>query len=233
MLCFFAHPDDETLAAGGTISRFIREGHEVFLALPFTGVYARGNNRYRSTLNAEYASLQRQVDQVTDHYGIAASHVWLDEFPDNQADERTLLDLIQWIEPIITEVKPDWVYTHHRFCTNIDHQYCHQAAVVACRPAPDFHPALYSAEVPSSTGYLRPTGFEPNMYVGIEKQDLEAKVRAMEMYAGECREDPHPRSRQVLEALAKVRGSESGFMFAEAFMATREYACDMETGTDV
>ncbi|MFH1421626.1 MAG: hypothetical protein ABIH42_02790 [Planctomycetota bacterium] len=40
----------------------------------------------------------------------------------------------------------------------------------------------------------------------------------METYKGESRPDPHPRSREVLKALAKVRGSESGFYYAESFM---------------
>ena len=40
----------------------------------------------------------------------------------------------------------------------------------------------------------------------------------MESFKGEARPDPHPRSPQVLKSLAKVRGSEGGFFFAEAFM---------------
>jgi hypothetical protein len=34
----------------------------------------------------------------------------------------------------------------------------------------------------------------------------------------EERPDPHPCSREVLKTLAKVRGSESGFYYAESFM---------------
>ena len=41
----------------------------------------------------------------------------------------------------------------------------------------------------------------------------------MESYKDEARPDPHPRSPEVLKALAKVRGAESGNFFAEAFMA--------------
>ncbi len=40
----------------------------------------------------------------------------------------------------------------------------------------------------------------------------------METYKGEARPDPHPRSREVLKVLVKVRGSEAGFLFSEVFM---------------
>ena len=45
----------------------------------------------------------------------------------------------------------------------------------------------------------------------------------METYKGEARPDPHPRSRAVLRTLAKVRCSEVGFLFAEAFMIQRTF----------
>jgi hypothetical protein len=43
-------------------------------------------------------------------------------------------------------------------------------------------------------------------------------------FSGEARPDPHPRSPEVLKSLAKVRGSESGFLWAEAFMLLRGFA---------
>jgi len=59
--------------------------------------------------------------------------------------------------------------------------------------------------------------------VEVTEPDLEKKLLAMESYRSETRSDPHPRSREVLKALAKVRGSEAGFLFAEAFMVHREF----------
>ena len=62
--------------------------------------------------------------------------IFLGEFSDNEMDKHSLLDLIHWIENIIDNIKPDLIITHHRYCTNIDHQYCHNAAIVATRPNP-------------------------------------------------------------------------------------------------
>ena len=63
-----------------------------------------------------------------------------------------------------------------------------------------------------------------HLFVGVEERDVEAKIRAMQTYRGEARPDPHPRSPEVLRALAKVRGSEGGFYFAEAFMIQKMFA---------
>jgi hypothetical protein len=78
--------------------------------------------------------------------------------------------------------------------------------------------------VPSSTGYLKPVEWEPNLYVEVSENDLESKIKAMETYKGEARPDPHPRSKEVLRAWAKLRGSESGFYFAESFMISKIFA---------
>ncbi len=220
VLTFFAHPDDETLAAGATLKKLSSEGTEIFVAIPNTGISAR-----RSVENTAKAMIKQQLRKDTvvalHKLGVSEKNVFLGEFSDNQIDKHTLLELIHWIEPIIEEIRPDLIFTHHRYCTNIDHQYCHEAIVVATRPGVGSHIPVLCGEIPSSTGYLKPVQWEPNCYVEVSKQDVSAKIDAMMSYAGESRPDPHPRSPEVLEALAKVRGSESGFFFAEAFMINK------------
>ena len=43
ILTFFAHPDDETLAAGATINKLSNNGCRIHVAIPATGVNARKN----------------------------------------------------------------------------------------------------------------------------------------------------------------------------------------------
>jgi LmbE family N-acetylglucosaminyl deacetylase len=64
---------------------------------------------------------------------------YLGNFPDNEMDKHSLWETIHRLEAIIKTVNPDLILTHHRYCTNIDHQYCHEAAVVATRPAINNH----------------------------------------------------------------------------------------------
>jgi LmbE family N-acetylglucosaminyl deacetylase len=167
--------------------------------------------------------LRQDTEKALAILGIPSENIYLGDFPDNQMDKHTLLEVIHWLENIISNVKPDLILTHHRYCTNIDHQYCHDAVVVATRPGLNDHLTVLCGEVPSSTGYLKPVQWEPNLYIDISKDNLESKIIAMETFKGEARPDPHPRSREVLSALAKVRGSESGFYFAESFMISKTF----------
>jgi LmbE family N-acetylglucosaminyl deacetylase len=223
VLAFFAHPDDETLAAGATISKMTRMGNEVHTAIPATGVYSRRNTLHKEALDAEFEQLQADCQSAMGILGIPPSRITLGDFPDNELDKHSRLELVHWLEEIVERVKPDLIMTHHRFCTNIDHRYCHEAAVIASRPGIDRHISLWCGEVTSSTGYLRPAQWEPNLYIKVSEEDIAKKIQAMQSYRGEARQDPHPRSSEVLRALAKVRGSEAGFMWAEAFMAQRMF----------
>ncbi|MFI5010477.1 MAG: PIG-L deacetylase family protein [Solirubrobacterales bacterium] len=222
-LCFFAHPDDETLGAGATMHRLGRLGSEVHVAIPATGIHARRNVESETLREERMGTLREDCSAALAMLAIDPTRIHLGEFADNELDRYTRLELIHWLEALIDTVRPDVILTHHRYCTNIDHQYCHEAAIVATRPSVSSHVSLLAGEVPSSTGYLRPARWEPNLYVEISEEDLEGKISAMEAYKGEARPDPHPRSPEVLRALAKVRGSESGYSLAEAFMVQRAF----------
>ncbi len=219
VLVFFAHPDDEALAAGGFMAKLSRMGATIHVAIPATGIHSRRNvQKDPQDREAALDELQNDCQQALALLGVAGQNIHTGHFPDNEMDSHSLLEAIHWLEALTDKIKPDLILTHHRYCTNIDHQYCHNAAVVATRPWLDRHVTVLCGEVPSSTGYLRPAQWEPNCYIEISAEDLEAKINAMLAYRSEARPDPHPRSPEVLRALAKVRGSESGFYFAEAFM---------------
>ena len=224
VLTFFAHPDDETLAAGATLAKWSRLGLDIHVAIPATGIHARRNVQEREEREQALDDLRANCRAALSVLGVPRENIYLGDFSDNELDRHTRLELIHWLEEILGTVKPDLVLTHHRYCTNVDHRYCHEAVVVATRPTVERHIAVLCGEVPSSTGYLRPVRWEPNLYVEVTAEDVEAKVRAMKTYVGEARPDPHPRSPEVLRAVAKVRGSESGYMFAEAFVVQKWFA---------
>ena len=71
--------------------------------------------------------------------------------------------------------------------------------------------------------YNRAAKIVAEMIKDITEEQVNCKVKAIEAYKSEARPDPHPRSKEVLKALAKVRGSESGFYLAEAFMLQRSF----------
>ena len=64
--------------------------------------------------------------------------------------------------------------------------------------------------------------FRPNLYINIS-DTLEMKFNAISIYDFEMQPHPFPRNKELIESLAKLRGSESGFNAAEAFMLLKEY----------
>lgn len=66
--------------------------------------------------------------------------------------------------------------------------------------------------------------FNPNCFVEVGKEGVDAKVKALSMYRGVMRPYPHPRSVEYIAGLAAVRGSQWGVNYAEAFeVVLREY----------
>jgi hypothetical protein len=57
--------------------------------------------------------------------------------------------------------------------------------------------------------------------VKISREDLHAKISAMEAYEFERRPYPHPRSPEALEIRAKMWGVANGINLAEAFQLIR------------
>ena len=222
VLCFFAHPDDETLAAGGTIARFAPDVEFAF-AVPATGIAARVPICSAPTLKTA-SETQRQINMLKQNceraisiLGVAESALLrFGKFPDNQLDDIPLLDLIHWLERIVVRLHPRTILTHAPQCLNVDHRYCYEAVMVATRQS---NIAVLCGEVPGSTGVL--AAWRPNLYVKLAQEHINRKIAAMESYESERRESPHPRSPGMLEALARVRGSECGAEFAEAFVVQR------------
>jgi len=223
ILTILAHPDDEVLGAGGTLFKANTLGSEIHVVIPATGIHSRRNKRSKTCRDNALKKLRDDCRKAIGILGVNSNHIYLGEFADNEMDTSSLLSVVHFLERHIEKIKPDVIMTHHFNRTNIDHKMCYEAAIVATRPHVSRHITVLSCEIPSSTGYLKPTMWEPNIYVEITEEALNAKIKAMEAYSGEARPDPHPRSSEVLRALAKVRGSEAGFLYAESFMMVKGF----------
>ena len=131
----------------------------------------------------------------------------------------------EFIEKAILESGAEVVITHHPSDTNNDHLHTSmacQAAVRLFQRRADI-PALrelWFMEVLSSTEWSVNSSmnrFQPNVFVEIGKEGVEAKIRALAQYRGVMRPYPHPRSEEALLGLAAYRGAQAGCNYAEAF----------------
>lgn len=223
ILILAAHPDDEVLGCGGTIAKLADQGAIVHVAFLADGVFSRAGDMVAQ--REELGVRRTAAHKACDILGVKS--VSFGDFPDNRMDTVALLDIIKALEELIVAHQPEVVFTHHAGDVNIDHRRIHEAVVTACRPQCG-HPVktLLCFEVPSSTEWQLPGSapvFAPNWFVDISGT-LDRKLAALDVYAAELRDWPHPRSRQAVEHLAHWRGATVGADAAEAFMLGRQLA---------
>ncbi len=217
ILIVAAHADDEVLGCGGTIARHVNEDDTVNVIYMADGVTSRCLEK-EDTLES-----RRSAAQKANHILGVNQSFYLD-FPDNKMDSIPLLEIVNQLEALILELNPEVVYTHHYGDLNIDHRITHNAILTACRPQPNLSvKSIYSFEVMSSTEWNSPeqTPFHPNHFVDISPY-IELKIEALMAYQEEMNEEPHSRSIEHLQSLAKHRGHSMGLNSAEAFMVIRQ-----------
>ncbi len=220
LLTVAAHPDDETLGAGGTMAWHAAQGDTVWVCILADGASSRHGHVSQQADCARRACDLLGVDRLA-----------LVGLPDQRLDTLSLLDVITPIEEVIAELRPDVVLTHFMGDVNEDHRLVARATTVAARAVPGTPVSRVCAyEVPSSTDWAPPipgSVFAPNLYVDIAAT-LETKLTAMKAYAdtyvSEVRPFPHPRSLEALTAYAHRHGAASGLLAAEPFMLLRESA---------
>ncbi len=216
ILVIAAHPDDEVLGCGGTIAKYVDQGDEVHIIFTADGVSSRGNNNSHE----DRCDMARSAAKL-----LGAQEPIFLPFPDNMLDSIPLLNIVQAMEPIIAEIKPEIIYTHHEGDLNVDHSLTSKAVITACRPLPGSTvKSIYGFEVLSSTEWSAPRGssaFIANFFVDI-KESFERKIAALNIYDVEMRDFPHARSYECVEAQAVLRGGQNGLIKAEAFSVIRE-----------
>lgn len=216
VLVVAAHTDDEALGCGGTIAKHVAQGDAVYAVFLADGVTSRPGSTLEE-LEARNAAAARA------HSILGIKQSFMLGFPDNRMDSVPLLDIVQKLESVLNDVKPQVIYTHHHGDLNIDHRITHLAVMTACRPVPSASvKEIYTFEVLSATEWNTPGSapFIPNVFVDISGY-LDTKMQAIDAYALEMREAPHSRSIVHVIKLAEHRGNSVGITAAESFSLIR------------
>ena len=217
VLVVAAHPDDETLGAGGAMAQHAQAGDRVTVLILTDGVTAR------------HDVTEPQKEAARKACAVLGADVRFAGLPDQRLDSLPLLEVIDPIMATVRELRPNVVYTHHKGDVNQDHRVAYEASLVAVRPFGD-NPVerVLSYEVPSSTEWAPPDpewAFHPNVFVDIERS-LEKKLEAFAHYSAthqsEVKAFPHPRSTEALRLHNRHRGISVGMQACEAFVLIRQ-----------
>lgn len=212
-----AHPDDEVLGAGAFIYDAVHKGDKVAVLVLNTC----DTTRYFDDFN------QIQDDLMKSHKILGVTHTFTSSYKDSNFHNEDHRKMVQVIENAIREFQPDYVFTQHPGDINTDHYWTAASCMEAFRlwqrgNSEIINPikGLYLMEVQSSTDWaLNPSieKFDPNTYVKVSREGVEAKIEALAVYENVIRKAPHPRSVDALLSLPILRGSQAGVPLAEAF----------------
>lgn len=215
-LIVVAHPDDEVLGAGASIRKWSQNDDKVDICIMCTEAKARA-------FRPEDKELDDDLNASSDFLGINKKYEAT--FPNIEMNTVPHLKLVQFIEKAILDSEPDVIITHHPSDTNNDHLMTSMACQEAIRlfqRRPEVKPIqeFWYMEVVSATDWSLNSSFgkfEPNTFVEVGKEGVDAKIKAMHMYRGVMRPYPHPRSDEGILGCAIYRGGQAGVMYAEAF----------------
>ena len=207
-----AHPDDETLGAGGTLLRHKENGDKIYWIIVTNIFENQGFSKER------IFSRQQEIEEVCHKFGF--EKIFKMDYPTMTLSSSSLLSLVPKISKIFSEVEPEIIYTLNRSDAHSDHRVLFDA-VAACTKSfrYPYIKQVLMYECISETEFapiLAEKAFLPNFFVDIT-DFLDAKLDIMKIFESELGEHPFPRSLDNIKALAHFRGASVGVKYAEAF----------------
>ena len=136
-----------------------------------------------------------------------------------------IADLTKKISNVLNKIQPTIIYVPFPGDAHTDHEIVFKTSLACCKW---FRfsgiKCIKAYETLSETNFnVNPLSqnFKPNLYINISQQ-MEKKLEGISIYKSEIGNHPFPRSNDSIKALAKMRGSESGFIFAESFLVIKQ-----------
>ena len=218
VLAVGAHPDDLEMLCGGTLARYVREGHQVTMchaALGDRGSFEHTSEEIARIRLAEASEAATVIGAEHRTLGISDGEV-------NAADpvQRNLvLDLIRTTRPqvILTHWPHDYMADHNEL-SKLMLDASHIATLPLKKtghPAHDLVPAVYYIDT------LAGVGFTPTEYVDISA-DVDTKLAALRCHASQLdwlRDHDGVDVVEQTRVCSRYRGFQSGVSHAEGFTA--------------
>ena len=188
-----AHPDDIEYGCYGTMMKHKREGDKLIFIILSSG--------------EKSGSMEARKKEAIDSAKRVGAKLYIFNYPDTNIPQTH--DVIEKLEKIINEFRPQRIYTHSIKDTHQDHRTVAYATLAAAR----FIPEIFCYESPSL--YLN---FQPNYYVDVTNF-IENKIEALNTFATQNSKDYMKIN--AIRGLAQFRGLTTSVKYAEAFEAIK------------
>lgn len=201
ILVLAPHTDDGELGAGGTISKFIENGANVYYAAISTAEQSLPKGLPSDTLVSELKEAARNL-------GIQESNLIIYNYEVRKLSyyrQEILEDLIHIKKqiPVDLVLMPSFNDIHQ------DHATIAQEGIRAFKDTSIFGYELIWNNL----------SFQTDIFIKLEKQHIERKIKALSAY--QSQQNRSYMTPEFITSLARTRGVQAGCLFAEAFQAIR------------
>lgn len=225
VLAAMTHPDDAEVDCAGTLIRYVKDGHKVFLAVACTGNVGTKIHTLEQIEAIRAVEAQKAADIIGAELimlGHKDADVWLDN-----ATWKEYVDLIRRTNPdvIITMDRDDYVHDH----SNVGELAYRAAIWASVANIPDTHyppidhiPTVFRCE---TTGMTRVA--PPDYYVDIT-QEFDQKIEAFKQHESQHGDYLEKQFGikdwfEYVEVINKLRGFQCGCKYAEAFTMVKTW----------
>lgn len=207
ILAVGAHLDDIEIAAGGTLAKAVKNGHEVKVLIMSRSGYTNKDGK----VQREDDVAVREGTNALNTLGI--TDITILDFPTKDIPFRS--DVVNAIDVFMSDYDPDIIFTHHPFDTHQAHEGVAKATIAAARRKNTVF--FYEPIQPSGRSYV---AFKPVLYVDIE-DTIEQKIESLKCHTSEYNKFGGEDWVEGVKCRCGFRGYEIGKKFAEAFEVLR------------
>lgn len=204
VLILSPHTDDAELGCGGTISKLIEEGHDIFWV-----VFSIARESLLEGWPQD--SLEKEFSEVIKSLGIGYNNSKILDFQVRKFPEKRQ-EILEEISKLKREFKPDLLIIPSLNDCHQDHQTVAQEAVRAFKM--DSNILCY--EMPWNQ-----TNFSTQFFVKLSEGHMNKKLELIEKYKSQIAKNAGYLTKDYIFGLARVRGSQCREKYAEAFEVIR------------
>ena len=186
LLGIFAHPDDETICAGGTLAKYASAGAEVSVVALTRGGAGQIRDAGAATRRTLSAVRERELDAAGKELGLTRTRCL--DHPDGGLSEVDGATLLAQASELVGEFDPDVVITFgpDGFSGHPDHVAVGAAVTAACSGLPSTRPIrLFHCHLPRSRMLLRDRLAEWVVELTTRFKGTKDFVRALSVFSRE------------------------------------------------
>ncbi len=213
ILILSPHADDEILGCGGFISKYSKKNYHIHVL-----ILTNANKGAPEIYSSENINLIRSESKIANKF-IGTKKLYFENLPALNLINYPIYKITNIINKYIIDTNPEIILIPSANDIHDDHKIIFKAAKVSIRPNKKSNlKKILSYEVLSETEWNEDgKSFNPNYFVSLSKSEIHKKVNAFLKYKSQVKRFPHPRSKEAIINLSKVRGSQVFKKYAEAF----------------